>query len=56
MDSNNYLSKESKLFIVLGCFLIANAILAEFIGVKIFSVEESLGFKALQEVYRRFKS
>ncbi len=37
-------SKESKLFIVLGCFLIANAILAEFIGVKIFSVEESLGF------------
>ena len=29
---------------VLGCFLIANAILAEFIGVKIFSVEESLGF------------
>jgi uncharacterized integral membrane protein (TIGR00697 family) len=37
-------SKESKLFIVLGCFLIANAIIAEFIGVKIFSVEESLGF------------
>lgn len=36
-------SKESKLFIVLGCFLIANAILAEFIGVKIFSVEESIG-------------
>jgi uncharacterized integral membrane protein (TIGR00697 family) len=37
-------TKESKLFIVLGCFLVANAILAEFIGVKIFSVEESLGF------------
>lgn len=37
-------SKESKLFIVLGCFFIANAILSEFIGVKIFSVEESLGF------------
>jgi uncharacterized integral membrane protein (TIGR00697 family) len=37
-------SKESKLFIVLGCFLIANAIISEFIGVKIFSVEESLGF------------
>jgi uncharacterized integral membrane protein (TIGR00697 family) len=36
-------SKENKLFIILGCFLIANAILAEFIGVKIFSVEESLG-------------
>ena len=44
MDSKSYLNKESKLFIVLGCFLIANAILAEFIGVKIFSVEESLGF------------
>ena len=40
----NHLSKESKLFMVLGCFLIANAIIAEFIGVKIFSVEESLGF------------
>ncbi|MDA9554589.1 queuosine precursor transporter, partial [Pelobium sp.] len=37
-------SKESKLFLVLGCFFIANAILAEFIGVKIFSVEETLGF------------
>lgn len=44
MDSNSYLTKESKLFIILGCFLIANAILAEFIGVKIFSVEESFGF------------
>lgn len=41
----NHQSKESKLFIILGCFFIANAILAEFIGVKIFSVEESLGFK-----------
>ena len=40
----NHHSKESKLFVVLGCFLVANAILAEFIGVKIFSVEESLGF------------
>lgn len=41
----NHHSKESKLFIILGCFFITNAILAEFIGVKIFSVEESLGFK-----------
>ena len=32
---------------VLGTFLVANAILSEFIGVKIFSVEESLGFKKL---------
>jgi len=41
--SMKFQSKENKLFIILGCFLIANAILAEFIGVKIFSVEESLG-------------
>jgi len=41
----NHQTKESKLFVILGCFLIANAILAEFIGVKIFSVEESLGFQ-----------
>jgi len=36
-------TKESRLFLILGCFLIANAILAEFIGVKIFTVEGSLG-------------
>ncbi len=38
-------NKESRLFLILGCFFVANAILAEFIGVKIFSVEESLGLK-----------
>lgn len=37
-------SKESKLFMLLGAFFIANAILAEFIGVKIFSLEKTLGF------------
>lgn len=36
-------TKESRLFLVLASFLISNAILAEFIGIKIFSVEESLG-------------
>ncbi|HXI00871.1 MAG TPA: queuosine precursor transporter [Sphingobacteriaceae bacterium] len=36
-------TKESRLLLVLGSFLIANAILSEFIGVKIFSVEGSLG-------------
>ena len=36
-------TKESRLFLILGSFLIANAILAEFIGVKIFTVEGSLG-------------
>ena len=38
------MSKRTKLFIILGGFFIANAIIAEFIGVKIFSLERSLGF------------
>ncbi|RRN77521.1 VUT family protein [Pseudoxanthomonas sp. SGD-10] len=37
------LSKTNKLFLVLACFFVANTILAEFIGVKIFTVEGSLG-------------
>ncbi|WP_353132588.1 queuosine precursor transporter [Pseudopedobacter sp.] len=41
------LSKPQKLFLIISCFFVANAILAEFIGVKIFSVEESLGFEKL---------
>ena len=36
-------SKRTILFLVLGSFFIANAIIAEFIGVKIFSVESTLG-------------
>lgn len=40
-------TKESRLFLVLGCFFIANAIIAEFVGVKIFSVEQTLGFSQL---------
>jgi len=39
--------RQSKLFLVLGAFLVANTILAELIGVKIFSVEESLGMNKL---------
>lgn len=38
-------TKESRLLLILGSFFVANAILSEFIGVKIFSVEETLGFK-----------
>ncbi len=38
-------TKESRLLLVLGAFLIANAVLSEFIGVKIFTVEGSLGIK-----------
>ncbi len=41
----DFLSKQNKLFLILGGFFVANAILAEFIGVKIFSVEQSLGFE-----------
>jgi hypothetical protein len=40
-----YKTKESRLFLILCSFLIANAILAEFIGVKIFTVEGSLGIE-----------
>lgn len=36
-------SKRNILFLVLGSFFIANAIIAEFIGVKIFSLEATLG-------------
>ncbi len=36
-------SKRNILFLVLGSFFIANAIIAEFVGVKIFSVEGTLG-------------
>lgn len=38
-------TKESRLLLVLGTFFVANAILSEFIGVKIFSVEGTLGIK-----------
>jgi len=39
--------KSSILFYILGSFLIANAILAEFIGVKIFSLESTFGLEPL---------
>jgi len=42
-----YNNKASILFWILGGFFIANALVAEFIGVKIFSLEETLGFDAL---------
>jgi queuosine precursor transporter len=38
-------SKSARLFIILGGFFVANALIAEFIGVKIFSLEDSLGVK-----------
>ncbi|MGK2864825.1 MAG: queuosine precursor transporter [Chitinophagaceae bacterium] len=40
-------SKPTRLFIILGGFFIANALIAEIIGVKIFSLEKTLGFDPL---------
>src|SRR5688500_14731531 len=40
-------SKAMRLFLVLGGFFIANALLAEFIGIKIFSLEKVLGYEPL---------
>lgn len=40
-------SKPTRLFIILGGFFIANALIAEFIGVKIFSLEESIGIQPI---------
>lgn len=39
-------NKGTRLFILLGGFFIANALIAEFIGVKIFALEDSLGLDA----------
>lgn len=41
-------TKSHKLFVWLGGFFIANVLLAEFIGIKIFSLEQSLGFHPVQ--------
>ncbi len=38
------IGKEGKLFIILSGFFISNALLAEFVGIKIFSLEKTLGF------------
>lgn len=40
-------SKKNRLFLILGSFFVTNAIVAEFIGVKIFSLEQTLGFNPL---------
>ncbi|MBE9602543.1 queuosine precursor transporter [Pedobacter sp. MC2016-24] len=41
----SFKTKESRLLLVLGAFFVANAILSEFIGVKIFTVEGTLGIR-----------
>lgn len=40
--------KRTKLFIIIGSFFFANAIIAEIIGVKIFSLEKTLGIPPLE--------
>jgi uncharacterized integral membrane protein (TIGR00697 family) len=45
MIHNILKSKPTRLFIILSGFFIANAMVAEFMGVKIFSLEETLGMK-----------
>ena len=41
-------TRSQKLFIVLAAFFCVNAVLAEFIGVKIFALEDTLGLKPLE--------
>lgn len=43
MIQNIIKDRPTRLFIILGGFFIANALIAEFIGAKIFSLEDSLG-------------
>lgn len=45
MIADFYKNKVNRLFLVLGCFFITNALIAEFVGVKIFSLEKTLGFE-----------
>jgi len=40
--------KEVKVFVILACVFVSNVILAEFIGVKIFNLDTSLGFQPLE--------
>ncbi len=45
MKSNILSNKALRLFLLLGAFFITNALVAEFIGVKIFQLESTFGFK-----------
>jgi uncharacterized integral membrane protein (TIGR00697 family) len=47
MSTQLLASKATRLFLVLGGFFITNALLAEFIGIKIFSLEKLFGFQPL---------
>mgnify|MGYP001828033804 FL=1 len=45
--SHSLAAKPTRLFVVLAGFFIANAIIAEFVGVKIFALESTFGLKPL---------
>jgi uncharacterized integral membrane protein (TIGR00697 family) len=47
MSSNILSQKPVRLYLILGGFFIANALIAEVIGVKIFSLEKTLGFEPM---------
>ena len=47
MIQNIIRNKPTRLFLILGGFFIANALIAEIIGVKIFSLEKTMGFLPL---------
>lgn len=40
--------KKEKLFVVLACFFVTNALLAEFVGIKIFALEPTLGLEPFE--------
>ena len=48
MIHNILKDKSTRLFLILGGFFIANVFIAEIIGVKIFSLEKTLGFEPLK--------
>lgn len=47
MNNISSSQKSTILFVILGSFIVANALVAEFIGVKIFSLEASIGVQPL---------
>ncbi len=51
MSTQILASKATRLFLILGGFFIANALLAEFIGIKIFSLEKLFGFQPLSMTF-----
>jgi queuosine precursor transporter len=51
MIHNILKDKSTRLFLILSGFFVANALVAEFMGVKLFSLEETFGFKPAEIMY-----